>query len=606
MEGVQSGDGLFKLTALISIWAKNMNKVKTIFRIMTPRDRKRAIVLLLLMLIGMILEVMGVGLVLPALVIMAQINLAEKYPILIPLLNDFGNPDQATMVVFGMFLLVSVYFVKAIFLTYLSIIQNGFVFDVQASLSARLFSGYMSVSYEQHLSNNSANMIRNIINEAAHFQTCISAMAIVITELLVIGGVVMLLLMIEPESVLIAMFVLYIINYLFYRKTRVRILDWGNKRQSFEGRRIQYLQQGLNSLKIIKMLGKENNFVRQYMLPNSGAAEMSRKMSIMITLPRLWLEFLAVVFIVVLVIIKVQQKESFELMLPTVGLFAAAAFRLMPSAYRIVSNFQILRYSLPVTELLEHELNAFEQTKISVSDEANSKLIFKKEISLENISFSYKGSKTTTINDARINIKRGTSVGFVGESGSGKSTLIDITLGLLKPDKGVVLVDGIDIQNNLRSWQSNVGYVPQHISLSDDTLRRNVAFGIDDKDIDDVAFARAIEYAQLTNFVSSLKNKGETKVGENGEKISGGQRQRIGIARALYHNPMILVLDEATSALDIKTEAEFMQVIYDLNGTVTVLIISHKESIISNCDQILKLSDGKIERINNKEDTVSS
>ena len=294
----------------------------------------------------------------------------------------------------------------------------------------------------------------------------------------------------------------------------------------------------------------------------------------------------------ILLFLMLMGGQSINAIIPTLGLFAAASFRLMPSANKILGNIQELRYAKPVVDTSYEEINKISDRKIN--DQLNGNLNFKKYINIEEIHHTYEGTSKKTLDKININIPFGTLVGFVGESGSGKSTLIDIILGLLSPTKGSIKVDNIDIKENLRGWQNQIGYVPQEIFLTDDTLRRNVAFAIPDDKISNQSVDEAIKNANLDEFVRSLPKGLETMVGERGVRLSGGQRQRIGIARALYHKPNILVLDEATSSLDTDTEKEIMEGIFKLKKNKTVLIVAHRLSTVSICDELFKLDKGKI------------
>jgi ABC-type multidrug transport system fused ATPase/permease subunit len=285
------------------------------------------------------------------------------------------------------------------------------------------------------------------------------------------------------------------------------------------------------------------------------------------------------------------QNRLLESILPALGLFTAAAFRIMPSVNRVLSGVQSLRYGLPVIDVVHAELNLV-MPKVVFS----SKLVtpFREVIELSQISYTYPASAEAALKDISLTIQRGESVGFIGTSGAGKSTLVDILLGLLTPDTGKVRVDGQDIQTNLRNWQDQIGYVPQSIFLTDDTLRSNVAFGLPTDQIDEAAIWRAIYSAQLEQFVKELPLGLDTLVGERGVRLSGGQRQRIGIARALYHDPAVLVLDEATSALDTATESAVMDAVRALHGHKTLIIVAHRLSTIEHCDQFYRLERARL------------
>jgi ABC-type multidrug transport system fused ATPase/permease subunit len=300
---------------------------------------------------------------------------------------------------------------------------------------------------------------------------------------------------------------------------------------------------------------------------------------------------LAVTGVASLVIVMVLQGKPTGALLPTIGLFAAAAFRFMPSVNRVILAMQAVRFSLPVIDSLHGELTLLNANMPPLPGVPFS---FQKELRLSNVTFSYPGADGVALNGISLSIPRGSTVGFIGGSGAGKTTLVDVILGLLSPNDGRVTVDWVDIGSNLRGWQDRIGYVPQAIFLTDDTLRRNVALGLPEEQIDESSVWRALESAQLDEFVRELPAGLNTVVGERGVRLSGGQRQRIGIARALYHNPDVLVLDEATSSLDIDTESGFMAAVRSLHGKKTILIVAHRLSTVAQCDSLYRLNEGRL------------
>jgi ATP-binding cassette, subfamily B, bacterial PglK len=563
-----------------------------IWTLLTFSERRSAVMLLGLMFIGMVLETLGVGLVIPAIALLTQADIARNYPVLQPTLQALGNPSQYSLAVGGMLVLVGVYFIKTLFLALLSWRQMRFAFDVQAELSQRLFTLYLRQPYTFHLQRNSAQLIRNAINEVGVFTfNAILPGMLLLTESLVLLGLCSLLLVIEPLGALIVASVLGAAAWGFHLLTRGRIARWGEARQHHEGLRIQHLQEGLGGAKDVKLLGRETEFLDQYRAHNVQSARAGQLQLTLTQLPRLWLELLAVSGLAILVISMLAQNRALEAVLPALGLFAAAAFRLMPSVNRVLGAVQSLRYGLPVIDTLHAEF------KLDVPEAAitrKSVTPFRATLELNQITYTYPSAAKPALNDISLAIQSGESVGFIGASGAGKSTLVDILLGLLAPDTGEVRVDGNDIQKDLRNWQDQIGYVPQSIFLTDDTLRRNVAFGLPDEQINDAAVQRAIRAAQLEEFVGSLPDGLETFVGERGIRLSGGQRQRIGIARAIYHDPAVLVLDEATSSLDTEIERGVMEAITALQGSKTILFIAHRLSTVEHCNRLYRLQDGRV------------
>jgi len=569
-----------------------MDALRKTWQLLNARERRSETPRQMLMLVGMVLETLGVGLVIPALSLMTQEDLAGRFPVLGPLIAWLGNPGRERLVMIGMVALVAAYLLKAAFLVFMVARQTHFVFGVQAQLSQRLFAGYLRQPYTFHLQRNSAQLIRNAVGETELF----SKMALMtgltlLTELLVVAGITALLLAVEPVGAIVVMGMLGASALAFHWFTDKRIVSWGKKRQVHEGRRIQHLQQGLGGVKEVKVLGREEAFLAQYREHASGAAFAARHQATLQQVPRIALELLAVCGLAALVLLMLGRNRPIDSLLPTLGLFAAAAFRLLPSANRVITSIHNVRFSLPVIEVLYAETRALADAAPSSSAVPTE---LRDAITLEDVSFRYTAAGAHVLSDVSLCIRRGTSVGFIGGSGAGKSTLVDIILGLLAPDAGRVCVDGRDIREDRRGWQNLIGYVPQSVFLTDDSLRRNVAFGLPDEAIDEDAVWRALAAAQLEKFVRSLPEGLDTTVGERGIRLSGGQLQRIGIARALYRDPPVLVLDEATSSLDGATEASVMEAVHALHGRKTVIIVAHRMSTVAECDALVRLEEGRI------------
>jgi ABC-type multidrug transport system fused ATPase/permease subunit len=543
----------------------------------------------------MILETLGVGLVIPALALLTARDLAASYPSVVPLLERVGNPGPRELVVLGMLALVSVYLIKALFLGFLAWQQTRFAFGLQRQLSHRLFDIYLRQPYSFHLRRNSAELIHNVINQVGSLTSYgVLPGIIFLNEGFALVGLGCLLFAIEPLGALLSLGVLGAAGWGFHQFTHHRIARWGAARVTHEALRLQHVQQGLGGVKEVKLLGREEQFLAQYRRHNDESSRAGQSAMTLQQLPRLWLELIAIVGLAILVLTMVLQDRPLEGVVGTLAVFAAAGFRLIPSMNRLMVAVLSLRYCGPVIDTLYAELQLAEPTAGATSGQsvACPATGVQREIRLSNITFTYENACRPALDGLSIVIHKGESVGFIGSSGAGKSTLVDITLGLLKPDRGEVEVDGQDIQLRLRDWQAQIGYVPQFIYLTDDSLRRNVAFGLKDGEIDEAAVWRAIRAARLEDFVRTQPAGLETEVGERGVRLSGGQRQRIGIARALYHDPAVLVLDEATSSLDTETERGVMEAVTALRGSKTILIVAHRLSTVEHCNRLYRLEDG--------------
>ena len=567
-----------------------METISTIWSLLNARQRRGASILLVLMIGSMLFEMLGIGMVVPALAFMVQDSAIMNSPFIASWLERLGNPQPNQLILGGLILLLAIYVLKSIFLVCVAVWQTRFVSQLQADLSRRLFTTYLAQPWSFHLQRNSAELMRNIDNVQGFAIACTSLL-ILIAEILVLLGIVALLVMFEPTGAIVVGTVLGVSAIVYDSITRHRLARWGSLRYHHAGQYLKHMQEGLGGAKDVKILGCEQQFIDRFTTDATAMARMTGRQSLFQQVPRLWYELLAVTALCLLTATMVWQGKPLEAFVPTLGLFATAAFRLLPSANRLAMAAQQIRFAKTQTDTLKHELSL---PSVISSGELACKMSFRDAIQLNHVTYRYAGSHVDSVDDIGIRIGHGSSVGLIGGSGAGKSTLVDLILGLLPPTSGSVLVDGIDIQSNIRGWQSLVGYVPQSIYLSDDTLKHNVAFGIADDSIDIAAVTRALKAAQLDGFIATLPSGLETLVGERGVRLSGGQRQRIGIARALYNDPDVLVLDEATSALDNETEKEVMAAVNSLHGTKTLIIVAHRFSTVSECDILYQFDSGRV------------
>lgn len=567
--------------------------IQRVWRLIPEVKKPEAVVLLGMMILGMFLEMLGVGLVLPVITIVSQPELAQQYPLVDDAFGLIGNPDKTELMLWAMGLLVVIYTIKNIYLALLAWRQTKFVFSTQAEMAKMLFRGYLHQPYTFHLQRNSADLINNLQVELNLFMNyMLSPGMLLMAESLVILGLVSLLLYFEPLGSLTVFSLFLIVGGLFQWLTKKRIIHWGKLRQAHEALRMKHAQQGIGAIKDVKVSGTESFFINEYEKNSEMSLSMHQRNSFIQNVTRLWLEVLAISGLSVLCLGMFLQGKTVSEILPVLGLFGAVSFRLMPSVSRMVSSLNLLRFGTSITDIVDKEVGELQYTD---DNGATPELSFTTSIQLNDVEFTYPSSDTPALKNVNIQIAKGEMIGFVGKSGSGKSTLIDIIMGLLEPGKGRLLVDGKIIDRKcVRQWQSLIGYVPQFIYLTDDTLKRNIAFGLDDDDIDEGAIQSALEAAQLQELVDELPDGIETILGERGVRLSGGQRQRIGIARALYHDPEIIVLDEATSALDMDTETQIMNSVYQLHGQKTLIIIAHRLSTLENVDRVFNLHDGRI------------
>ena len=558
-----------------------------IWRMLKKSERRGLGMIFVLMLIGTVLEMFSLGLVVPIVGLLVNPDYLDRVPFVHSL---FGDLTTTQYVLGAMGLLIGVYIVKTIFLIWKTWVQRGFSNSVTLRIAQDLYENYLRQPYAFHLEHNSAIMIRNSQSSASLMSGVIDPLLLIASEFLVSGGLFILMLLLEPVGSLAAIVVFGSFSVIFRRITSRRITKWGEAQNSYKGSIIQHLQQGFSGVKDIKILGREDYFVASYQRDLSGNAYVQRRYAVAQTLPRFSMELLTIICLGLLVSLMVLSDKALSDILPVLSLFGAAAFRLLPTLSQVINSFMSININRPIVNDLYADLAL--PIPAVTTDQKSRKLLDR--IDVEGLSFSYARTTRDALNNVSISIRRGEAVGLIGSSGSGKSTLVDILLGLLEPTSGQVRIDGNDIHQNLRGWQDQIGYVPQSIFLTDDTLRRNVAFGLPKDKIDDDAVRSAIRSAQLEEFVASLPEGMETVVGERGVRLSGGQRQRIGIARALYNNPDVLVLDEATSSLDTETEHGVMQAVQALQGDKTVIIVAHRLSTVEYCDRLYRLENAQI------------
>ena len=569
-----------------------MNTVKMLLALLDQDQRLQGAFLLVLMFLGMLIETLSLGLIIPVLGILADPKSTASYPFIATIFSQ-ASGDSTKLAIGAMILLVTLYFFKVLFLVFLAWYQAQFIFSIESRLSSQLYAGYLRQPYMFHVQHNSALLVRNVTSSIGQLAGAVMSGSTLITEVFILFGVIGLLLWAEPVGAIVVSGVIVLFGFAYHLLTRGHILKWGRARQYHEGQRLQSLQQGLGGIREIKLSGQEHSLIAEYEIHNVANAHVGKRQAVITALPRLWLELLVLIGLLGLVAAMIAQGKGIVAIIPILGLFAAAAFRLMPSVNKILNAIQNLHFNLPVINTLYEDRALFYKNEIISSKykPANT-LSFEKEICVENLSFYYPGQTNPILTKINLTVSRGEMVGFVGVSGAGKSTLINILLGLLEPSNGRVTVDGVDIANRLPAWYSLIGYVPQNVFLLDDTLKRNIAFGLPDDEINDLSIQQAMQDAQLLDFVRSLPDGLETRVGERGIRLSGGQAQRIGIARALYHRASVLVFDEASSALDVETEKAIISTISSLRNERTILIIAHRLSTVADCNKIYKISNG--------------
>jgi ABC-type multidrug transport system fused ATPase/permease subunit len=553
------------------------------------------IIIFIQIIITSIIETLSIGFIIPLLIVILQNNIFEKFPILtdfFPILITLPKDTILKIVVLTFFLLFSI---KTLLTTYFGWRQISFGTKIQSILSSRLYAMYLRMPYSHHLEINSSTIINNFNIEIPNVQAAINSFLNLLSELFIIIMITSLLIIYQPigTSLVILFFILVASIYTFI--TNKYLANWSSIRQVQFNKSTQNLMQGLGSIKEIKLFGREEGFIKNFSQSQDGVHRITKLYNFSSFLPRQLMEYLSIICLLLLILFLVSVHASNQEILYTIGLFAMAAFRLIPSITRSITYAQSLKFSIVSIKKITSELD-LEKFKNNITktqfDETNFEVIEK--IKINNLTFKFPTSNKLILKNISFEILKGQTIGIIGSTGSGKSTLIDILIGLLEPMEGGIEINEQKLSNdNLNSWKKHIGYVSQNIYLTDDSIKNNIAIGIDDDEIDVNKIRFCLHQAQLDDFINNLPDNINSFVGERGVRISGGQKQRIGIARALYHDPSILVLDEATSALDSNTENEIMNVISTLKDK-TIIIIAHRISTLKNCDFIIKLEQGVI------------
>jgi len=463
---------------------------------------------------------------------------------------------------------------------------------------------YMNRPYEYYLSAQTSEIMRVVQGDVSQTYSLLTILLGFVTEAIVALALFIAILIIDPFMTIFVVFMMLIIMFVITKVVKPILRREGLVLQKHTTLTNKWLMQAVNGIKEVKVTHKEMFFEENFERSGRKTIQAEKWNSVLSNVPRLLIEMGSICSMLALIAIMIYRGREIETLIPSIGAFAMAAVKLMPSANRIVGAMNSVVYLEPALDKLIENLQVLEDEKIYVSaksdkdekEKENGRLILEREIIMQNITYQYPNSEKYVLEYAQMLIPIGTSVGIVGSSGAGKTTAVDIMLGLLAPQEGQILADGVDVMSSYAEWLSYIGYIPQTIFMLDDTIRANVAFGLKREQQLDEQVWHALEEAQLAEFVRSLPDGLDTQIGERGVRLSGGQRQRIGIARALYTNPELLIFDEATSALDNETEAAIMESINGLHGKKTMVIIAHRLQTIAGCDIVYRVKDGKIER----------
>jgi len=569
-------------------------KYKKLWFLLSKSEKKETLLLLAMILVMSLLDVAGVASILPFITILGSPELVETNPLLSWSYNYFGFTAKSD---FFFFLGGLVFITLIVSLAWKTVTQYkllSFVFMREHSIGVRMFEGYLNQPYSWFLDRNSSELGKNLLSELRELLSKMLLPVInLISQSIVSLLMLIMLLIIDYKLALTVAMVLGLFYGLIYKAISKLLLRMGSMRYDSNRERFKVATESLFAIKEVKIGGVEDLYIQRF---NSSAKEFAKneaQLKTITALPRYALEAIAFGGMVLVLLSVLDDNNGVSQVLPIVALYAFAGYRLLPAMQSVYSNATSLRFSETIIDELHKEIVSLDRVDKKKEKE---NISFLDKMTLNNVSFNYPGTDSKVLNDISLTIPANSMVGFVGLTGSGKTTLVDIILGLLDPQKGNLIADGVEINSkNINNWQSKLGYVPQQISLIDASLAENIAFGVKKDEINMKTVQNVSRIASLHDFVNNnLTDNYNTAIGERGVKLSGGQRQRVGLARALYHNPSVLVLDEATSALDNTTERVVMDSIKKLGQEITIIIIAHRLSTIRDCDVIYHLDKGNI------------
>ncbi len=566
-----------------------------IWSLLDNQERKKSLILLLLMILMAFLEVLGVSSIMPFLSVLGNPETIETNKYLSAVYIYFGFEDKNSFLMFLGFLALFMLLASTVVRSYTGYAKFHFSNLSRHNLGQKLLKKYLHQPYSFFLSRNSSDIGKVILSETdLAIQQAILPSLNLLTYSIFTLALSIFLILINPSLafILVAIFGgFYLFMYLTVRKYLAKI---GKRRSEANTKRFKIISETIGGIKDLKVLGREQVYLNSFIKPSYDFSNDSSSSQTLSEIPQFMVEVIAFGALLSMAMYSLASDEAdIGTLLPILGLYALGALKLKPAVNNIYKSIATIKFGVSAIDNIIEDLK---DSGVSVEIKNDYKrLKLQGELKLQNLNFIYPNTTNLALKDINITIQANTTVGIIGTTGAGKSTLVDIILGLLSPTSGSVMVDDEELTNkNIRQWQNSIGYVPQSIFLTDDTIASNIAFGIEKDDIDIEQVEKVAKMAQVHEFVSKLDNGYYTIIGERGVRLSGGQRQRLGIARALYHNPEVLVLDEATSALDNQTESEVMGAIDNLSGRKTIIMIAHRLSTVERCYKVIKLKNGEV------------
>lgn len=567
-----------------------MKSYQNIYSILNKSEKKNFKLLILMMFFAMILETIGIASILPV------INLLTNKTTNIFFINDslFNGLSERNLILLFSSVILLIYLIKNLYLMYYYFLESKFSYNVRFNLGARLFNHYLSRPFSFHLDIHSSKLITKITQETTLAGNAIMQLSILVTEALIASGIIFLLLVIKPTETVIIIILIILFGSLFYFFSKKRSLIYGSKLVEFQKSKMKILNESLNSIKEIILFKAKNYFSLKFQKKSNEVSEYGYKMSFINRLPKIYFEIVVLLMVVSIIIISKYNNEDTLSTIGTLSIFLISSLKIIPSLNKIVTSLQGIKYSQAAIESLKKDID---DIKNFISDKNDNRDLTNKKferLTLKELSFSYNFKDEKVLEKINLDISSGEFIAVIGKTGVGKSTFLNLLTGILEPTEGDILINDKSIKGNHENLRNLIGFVPQNIYLFDDTIKKNIAFGVQEENISNEKILKSSTLAQLTKFISKLENNFEFNIGENASKVSGGQKQRIAIARALYNDPPILILDEPTSSLDRNTSEEILQYLKSLSQRKTIIIITHKLESNSLFSKVFEINDKKI------------
>jgi ABC-type bacteriocin/lantibiotic exporter with double-glycine peptidase domain len=573
-----------------------LSLIKKFFSILSNNQKRYLIYIIILSFIGALLEMMTLGLLVPIIGLLNSETLSNNYLVssiltsISFLLKKFGNNEISVLIV--LFFIIFIF--KTIFFTGLIKLSSKFSSSISFNLSSKIFENYLYQKYYFYLSRGSSKLIQNITNEISNLiNIYLASILSLFNEVLLLISISAVLIILSPISFFSMMSVFFLFSFIFVYLIKKFLKKWGYQRQDHQENSIKYLQEGMRGIKELRIYNLEKNFLDYFKFHTKKYLKIEENINFISIVPKYYIELLGVISFVVVFRILFSNNYQYSEIILILGIFAASALKILPSINKVINSIVKIKYSYSAVNLIYNEINL---KKYFYKNKINNKLTFKKNLTFQKVFFKHENNQSFLFRNINLKIPLNRIIGVFGESGSGKTTLIDLIIGFLKPNKGTICADGKNINNYLRSWQNNIGYVQQFSYFIEDSIKNNITLGLKNESLDINRISECLKIVGLNKIIERLPNKIQTRISELGNNFSGGQRQRLSIARALYKDPSILVLDEATNSLDENSENTIIKNIIKSNKDRTIIIVTHKKKFLKYCDVVFEVNNGDIKK----------